>query len=69
MKVDTYTRRTTLWKPLTPHLPSEPIFVANPEATCEDDGVLLTMALDASRKQSVLVVIDAQNMKEIARAE
>lgn len=27
------------------------------------------MALDANRKQSVLVVIDAKNMKEIARAE
>lgn len=26
------------------------------------------MALDANRKQSVLIVIDAKNMKEIARA-
>jgi carotenoid cleavage dioxygenase-like enzyme len=69
LKVDTQTRRTSIWKPRTPHLPSERIFVANPKATCEDDGVLLAMALDANRKQSVLVVIDAQNMKEIARAE
>lgn len=69
IKVDTHTRRTNIWKPRTPHLPSEPVFVANPQGTCEDDGVLLTMALDANRKQSVLVVIDAKNMKEIARAE
>ncbi|KFX98243.1 hypothetical protein V490_02393 [Pseudogymnoascus sp. VKM F-3557] len=69
VKIDTHTRRTNIWKPRTPHLPSEPVFVANPKGTCEDDGVLLTMALDANRKQSVLVVIDAQNMKEIARAE
>ncbi|OBT71104.1 hypothetical protein VF21_09515 [Pseudogymnoascus sp. 05NY08] len=69
IKVDTHTRRTTIWKPRTPHLPSEPVFVANPKGTCEDDGVLLTMALEANRKQSVLVVIDAKSMKEIARAE
>lgn len=53
--------------------PSEPIFAPRPGGTSEDDGVLLSVALDASaekgRGQSALVVIDAQTMQEVARAE
>lgn len=69
IKVDTKTQRTKVWSPSTNHLPSEPIFVAHPNATSEDDGVILTVALDAKRKLSSLVVIDAKCMEEIARAE
>ena len=50
-------------------MPSEPIFVARPGARTEDDGVLLTMALDAEHRHSSLIIIDAKNMKELARAE
>lgn len=50
-------------------MPSEPIFVAHPNATEEEDGVLLTVALDAIRRTSALVVIDAKDMEELARAE
>ena len=53
--------------------PSEPIFAPRPGGTAEDDGVLLSVALDSSaekgRGQSALVVIDAQTMEEVARAE
>lgn len=49
--------------------PSEPIFVSRPGGEAEDDGVLLSIVLDEKRLQSVLVILDAQEMKEVARAE
>ena len=48
-------------------LPSEPVFVANPDAKSEDDGVLLVMVL--SDQNDSLSVLDAKSMNEIARAE
>lgn len=48
-------------------LPSEPIFVENPNAKFEDDGVLLVMVL--SEKNDYLSVLDAKDLKEIAKAE
>jgi torulene dioxygenase len=58
-----------VWVPKTNHMPSEPIFVARPGGTEEDDGVLLTVALDAKRKLSSLIILNAQTMEEIGRAE
>jgi torulene dioxygenase len=49
--------------------PSEPIFVARPGATEEDDGVVLMIELDGIKGKSALVVIDAQSFKEVGRAE
>ena len=48
-------------------LPSEPVFVENPNAQSEDDGIVLTLVL--SRQRDFLSVLDAKNMSEIARAE
>lgn len=48
-------------------LPSEPIFVESANPVSEDDGVLLIMVL--SSKNDFLSVLDAKNLKEIARAE
>ena len=47
----------------------EPVFVARPEATEEDDGVLLSVVLDAAAERSFLLVLDAACLQEIARAE
>ncbi|KAL7935145.1 carotenoid oxygenase [Trichoderma chlorosporum] len=69
IKVDTKSWTTKIWAPSVDHLPSEPIFVPRPNSTDEDDGVLLTVALDAKRRLSSLIVIDAKNMEELARAE
>ena len=53
--------------------PSEPIFVPRPGAAQgkegEDDGVLLTVVLDEDAVRSRLVVLDAREMREVARAE
>jgi carotenoid cleavage dioxygenase-like enzyme len=48
-------------------IPSEPIFVENPDAKSEDDGVLLVLVL--SEKSDYLCVLDAKNLNQIARAD
>jgi carotenoid cleavage dioxygenase-like enzyme len=53
-----------------PHCyPGEPVFVARPEAEREDDGVLLSVVLDAGAGTSFLLVLDAGDLSELARAE
>ena len=39
-----------------------------PAARAEDDGVLLSVVLDASARTSYLLVLDARDLSEIARA-
>jgi carotenoid cleavage dioxygenase-like enzyme len=47
---------------------SEPLFVPRPGGTAEDDGVVLSTAIDDSGEGSSLVVLDAGSMEELARA-
>jgi beta,beta-carotene 9',10'-dioxygenase len=49
--------------------PGEPVFVPAPGRTAEGEGVLLSVVLDAARGRSFLLVLDAQTLKEAARAE
>ncbi len=49
--------------------PGEPVFVGRPGRTDENDGVLLSVVLDASRQASSLLVLDARTLGEVARAE
>jgi carotenoid cleavage dioxygenase-like enzyme len=68
VKVDVTTGEVSRWQ--QPHCyPTEPIFVAAPEAVAEDDGVILSLVLDADQKQSFLLILAAQSFEEIARAE
>ena len=48
------------------YLPSEPVFVENPNPQSEDDGVLLVMVL--TNKNDYLSILDAKNLNEIATA-
>lgn len=48
--------------------PGEPVFVARPGAEREDDGVLLSVVLDADAGASMLLVLDAHDLSELARA-
>ncbi|KAF4984588.1 hypothetical protein FZEAL_265 [Fusarium zealandicum] len=68
IKIDTQTKQVKTWSPSPKHLPSEPIFVPTPGAECEDDGVLLTVAMDSAKRLSSLVVINATTMEEMGRA-
>jgi beta,beta-carotene 9',10'-dioxygenase len=49
--------------------PGEPVFVAAPGAQGEDEGVLLSVVFDASSGGSFLLVLDAADLGELARAE
>jgi beta,beta-carotene 9',10'-dioxygenase len=47
----------------------EPVFVARPHAEDEDDGVLLSVVLDAGAGTSFMLVLDARDLGELARAQ
>jgi beta,beta-carotene 9',10'-dioxygenase len=49
--------------------PGEPVFVARPDAESEDDGVLMSVVLDARAGTSFLLVLDATDLSELARAQ
>jgi len=49
--------------------PGEPVFVAAPDATGEDEGVVLSVVLDGKQGHSFLLVLDAASFTELARAE
>ena len=67
VKYDTETHTPTYWF-VQGHNPGEPIFVADPQGTAEDDGVLLSVVLDGFIEKSYLLVLDAKSMKEVGRA-
>lgn len=73
VKVDVERGATQTWH--APHTyPSEPVFVPHPDAAgrdagAEDDGVVLSVVLDAERETSFLLVLDAATMDEVARAD
>jgi carotenoid cleavage dioxygenase-like enzyme len=46
----------------------EPRSVQRPDATAEDDGVVLAPALDVEAEHSLLLVFDATTLEELARA-
>jgi beta,beta-carotene 9',10'-dioxygenase len=49
--------------------PGEPVFVDRPDGTAEDDGVILSVVLDAGAERSFLLILDASSFEEVARAE
>ena len=66
-KVDTINKSGTSWAEAG-CFPGEPIFVTNPNGQGEDDGVVLSLILDYANHHSFLLVLDAKNMTELARA-
>ena len=45
--------------------PTEPIFVADPEGTEEDDGVILMSGVDGDKEKGFIMVYNATNMEEL----
>jgi beta,beta-carotene 9',10'-dioxygenase len=68
VKIDTTDGATLSWSQPSCY-PGEPVFVARPEAENEDDGVLLSVVLDAEQSRSFLLVLDASDLSELARAQ
>ena len=48
--------------------PGEPVFVASPDGSGEDDGVLLSVVLNGPEGRSFLLVLDASDLRELGRA-
>jgi carotenoid cleavage dioxygenase-like enzyme len=67
-KVDIQSGQTSTWYSEECY-PGEPIFVGRPDRTEEDDGVVLSVVLDAAAGTSFLLVLDASSFTEIGRAE
>jgi beta,beta-carotene 9',10'-dioxygenase len=68
VKLDITTQTTQTWYQPGCY-PGEPVFIGRPGRTLEDDGVLVSVVLDAARGTSFLLVLDAQSLSELARAE
>ncbi len=67
VKIDLKNGDATTWsEPGT--YPGEPVFVPDPDGADEDAGVLLTVVLDAAAGSSFLLVLDAGDLHELARA-
>lgn len=68
LKTDTETREVLRWCNPRGHTPGEAIFVAQPGATREDEGALLSVVLDGTCGKSYLLCLDAETMREMGRA-
>ncbi len=47
----------------------EPVYIPHPQAKAEDDGVILTIVNNLKEKTSFLLILDAKELKELARIE
>ncbi|KAK7073959.1 Beta,beta-carotene 9',10'-oxygenase [Halocaridina rubra] len=68
IKLDIKTGKELVWKD-DDYFVSEPVFVANSSGENEDSGVLLTLLLHRQEEEHhVLLILDAHDLKEIARS-
>ncbi len=68
VKVDVESGEKTAWSE-DGCSPGEPVFVAAPGSAAEDEGVLLSIVFDSSSGRSFMLVLDAADLSELARAE
>jgi beta,beta-carotene 9',10'-dioxygenase len=68
VKIDLHDRSARYWNEDGCYA-GEPVFVAAPDPETEDDGVILSVVLDAAADRSFLIVLDARDFRELARAE
>ncbi len=66
IKIDVQNKTEKIWHKADV-FPGEPVFIPKPNGIAEDDGVLLSVFLDGKTQNSVLIVLDAKNMTELAR--
>ncbi|KAK7421163.1 hypothetical protein QQZ08_010093 [Neonectria magnoliae] len=69
VKTDVEAADAALWAGPAGHMPGEPIFVARPGGTDEDDGVVLSVVVDSVGERAYLLCLDARTMEEMGRAE
>jgi len=67
VKIDTLSGKSVYWHEANCY-PGEPFFQPSPQSKNDEDGILLSIVLDAKDEISFLLILDATNMQEIARA-
>jgi len=67
VKIDVPTGDADVWHEEGTY-PGEPVFVARPSASSEDEGVILSVVLEPEADRSYLLVLDAPSFEERARA-
>lgn len=68
VKIDIRTGKCLRWHQ-PGFYPGEAVFIPHPNRKGEDDGVLLSIVLDAEQNNSFLLILDAKSLQEIGRAE
>jgi beta,beta-carotene 9',10'-dioxygenase len=68
IRIDVRERTAKVWSEEYCY-PGEPVFAEAPDARREDDGVVLSVVLNAKKGNSFLLVLDAHSFEEIGRAE
>lgn len=68
VKIDIETGATDVWHDGDCY-PGEPVFVRAPDAKTEQDGVVLSVVLDATREVSFLIILDANTFTELGHAD
>ncbi|XP_036393701.1 beta,beta-carotene 9',10'-oxygenase-like [Megalops cyprinoides] len=69
LKMDLQEKKMKVWQHQDLY-PSEPVFVPSPDATEEDDGVILSVVITPIAENSTfLLVLDAKTFEELGRAE
>ncbi len=67
LKIDVTRGTSTAWE-ADRAFPGEPVFVARPGGTEEDDGVILSLVYDGGAGTSYLLILDGRTMEEVARS-
>jgi carotenoid cleavage dioxygenase-like enzyme len=68
IRIDVRERAAKVWSEAYCY-PGELVFAQAPNARGEDDGVVLSVVLNAKKGNSFLLVLDAHSFEEIGRAE
>jgi carotenoid cleavage dioxygenase-like enzyme len=68
IKIAVQNKNSKIWKEDECY-PGEPVFISSPNATKEDEGVIISVVLNAKKGNSFLLILDAGSFAKVARAE
>lgn len=68
VKIDAASGNALVWREAGCY-PGEPVYVSSPHTREEDEGIVLSVVLNAEKRNSFLLALDARSFREVARAE
>lgn len=68
VKIDVVSGNALVWREEGCY-PGEPVYISPPHEREEDEGIALSVVLNAKKKNSFLLALDAHSFGEVARAE